>query len=103
MFEISELMMFSMDDDIYTYKFSTGVNYFRGKNSSGKTEFYSFIDFMFGSSEDIRKKPWYVDSLKKVTMVFEIDNIKYCITRTREPNQNYLYYFGEEEPDAIDL
>ena len=103
MFEISELMMFSMDDDIYTYKFSAGVNYFRGKNSSGKTEFYSFIDFMFGSSEDIRKKPWYVNSLKKATMVFEIDNFKYCITRTREPNQNYLYYFGEEEPDAIDL
>lgn len=103
MFEISELMMFSMDNDIYTYKFSAGVNYFRGKNSSGKTEFYSFIDFMFGSSEDIRKKPWYVNSLKKATMVFEIDNIKYCITRTREPNQNYLYYFGEEEPDAIDL
>lgn len=103
MFEINKLMMYSMGDDIYTYEFSTGVNYFRGKNSSGKTEFYSFIDFMFGSSEDIRKKPWYVDSLKKATMVFEIDNIKYCITRTREPNQNYLYYLDEEESDSIDL
>ncbi|WNQ12210.1 hypothetical protein MJA45_03930 [Paenibacillus aurantius] len=103
MFEISELMLFSMDGEIYTYKFKSGINYFKGKNSSGKTEFYSFIDFMFGSSEDIRKKPWYVDSLKKATMVFEIDNIKYCISRTREPNQNYLYYFGENEPDAIDL
>lgn len=103
MFEISELIMFSMDDEIYTYNFGPGVNYFRGKNSSGKTEFYSFIDFMFGSSEDIKKKPWYENTLKKATMVFEIDKIKYCITRTREPNQNYLYYYGDEEPDSIDL
>lgn len=103
MFEISELIMFSMDDEIYTYNFGPGVNYFRGKNSSGKTEFYSFIDFMFGSSEDIKKKPWYESTLKKATMVFEIDKIKYCITRTREPNQNYLYYYGDEELDPIDL
>lgn len=103
MFEISELIMFSMDDEIYTYNFGPGVNYFRGKNSSGKTEFYSFIDFMFGSSEDIKKKPWYENTLKKATMVFEIDKIKYCITRTREPNQNYLYYYGDEELDSIDL
>ena len=95
--------MYGMDDDTYTYKFSAGVNYFRGKNSSGKTEFYSLIDFMFGSSEDIRKKPWYAESLKKSTMIFEIDNIKYCISRTREPNQNYLHYFEENESDAIDL
>lgn len=103
MFEISELIMFSMDDEIYTYNFGPGVNYFKGKNSSGKTEFYSFIDFMFGSSEDIKKKPWYANTLKKATMVFEIDKIKYCITRTREPNQNYLYYYGDEELDSIDL
>lgn len=103
MFEISELIMFSMDDEVYTYNFGPGVNYFRGKNSSGKTEFYSFIDFMFGSSEDIKKKPWYENTLKKATMVFEIDKIKYCITRTREPNQNYLYYYGDEESDSIDL
>jgi len=103
MFKISELVMCGMDDNAYTYKFSAGVNYFRGKNSSGKTEFYNFIDFMFGSSEDIRKKPWYAESLKKASMIFEIDNIKYCISRTQEPNQNYLYYFEEEEPNAIDL
>ncbi len=103
MFKISELTMYGMDNEVFTYKFDIGVNYFRGKNSSGKTEFYSFIDFMFGSSEDIKEKPWYVDSLKKATMVFEMENIKYCISRTIEPNQNYLYYFGENEPESIDL
>lgn len=95
--------MYGVDNEVFTYKFDIGVNYFRGKNSSGKTEFYSFIDFMFGSSEDIKEKPWYVDSLKKATMVFEMENIKYCISRTIEPNQNYLYYFGENEPESIDL
>lgn len=103
MFKISELAMYGVDNEVFTYKFDIGVNYFRGKNSSGKTEFYSFIDFMFGSSEDIKEKPWYVDSLKKATMVFEMENIKYCISRTIEPNQNYLYYFGENEPESIDL
>jgi len=103
MFKISKLIMYSMDDKIFTYEFELGINYFRGKNSSGKTEFYNFIDFMFGSSDDIMKKPWYVDSLKKATMIFEIYDIKYCISRTREPDINYLYYFEESESDPIDL
>lgn len=104
MFKISKLIMYSMDQQVFTYEFELGINYFRGKNSSGKTEFYNFIDFMFGSSQDIMKKPWYEDSLKKATMIFEINDIKYCITRTREPNINYLYYFGESETaEAIDL
>ncbi len=103
MFKISKLIMYSMDDKNFTYDFELGINYFRGKNSSGKTEFYNFIDFMFGSSDDIMKKPWYVDSLKKASMIFEIDDIKYCISRTREPDINYLYYFEEREADPIDL
>lgn len=56
MFKITELIMFDMDDKSYTYQFSEGINYFKGKNSSGKTEFYLFLDFMFGSSQDITKK-----------------------------------------------
>jgi len=103
MFKISKLIMYSIEHKIFTYEFELGINYFRGMNSSGKTEFYNFIDFMFGSSDDIMKKPWYVDSLKKATMIFEIDDIKYCISRTREPDINYLYYFEESESDSIDL
>ncbi len=56
MFKINKLKMYGIDGDEFTYEFESGINYFKGKNSSGKTEFYSFIDFMFGSSEDIRKK-----------------------------------------------
>lgn len=97
MFKINELTLISENDEEYTYKFFSGVNYFRGKNNSGKTEFYSFIDYMFGSSEKIYDKFWYKDSLKKATMIFEIDQFKYCISRTRNYEHNYLHYFGEEE------
>lgn len=69
MFKIIKLTMYSFDEKEYTYQFSLGLNYFKGKNSSGKTEFYNFLDFMFGSSEDIRKKPWYRDSLKKIIIL----------------------------------
>lgn len=95
--------MYDMNENNHTYNFSAGINYFKGKNSSGKTEFYFFIDYMFGSSDDIRKKPWYVDTLSKATMIFEYNDKTFCITRTREPNQNYLYYADETQPQAIVL
>lgn len=34
--------MYSFDNKEYTYHFTAGLNYFRGSNSSGKTEFYNF-------------------------------------------------------------
>lgn len=103
MFKIKKIIMYGVDGGEFTYEFESGINYFKGKNSSGKTEFYSFIDFMFGSSEDIRKKPWYSDSLEMATMVFEYNGISYTITRTRNPSQNYFHYSDEEAADAIDL
>lgn len=94
--------MYSFDEKKYTYQFSSGLNYFKGKNSSGKTEFYKFLDFMFGSSEDIRKKPWYRDTLKKASMEIQVDNIIYILTRSYDPSQNYLSYVDEEEKEIID-
>lgn len=94
--------MYSFDEKKYTYQFSSGLNYFKGKNSSGKTEFYKFLDFMFGSSEDIRKKPWYRDTLKKASMEIQVDNIIYILTRSYDPSQNYLSYADEEEREIID-
>ncbi|SDQ27044.1 hypothetical protein [Virgibacillus salinus] len=103
MFKINSLEMKGTNGEKYTYNFSEGINYYKGKNSSGKTEFYYFIDFMFGSSEDIRKKPWYVDSLERVTMIFQYNDIEYKIARTRDPNINYLQYSNEPEEDYISL
>lgn len=94
--------MYNFDDEKYIYQFSSGVNYFKGKNSSGKTEFYNFLDFMFGSSEDIRKKPWYKDTLKKASMEIQVDNIVYILTRSHDPSQNYLSYADEKEGEVID-
>ena len=102
MFKIIKLTMYSFDEKEYTYQFSLGLNYFKGKNSSGKTEFYNFLDFMFGSSEDIRKKPWYRDSLKKASMQIQVDNIIYILTRSNDPSQNYISYADEIEMEAMD-
>lgn len=102
MFRINKLTMYSFDEKKYTYQFSSGLNYFKGKNSSGKTEFYKFLDFMFGSSEDIRKKPWYRDTLKKASMEIQVDNIIYILTRSYDPSQNYLSYADEEQREIID-
>ena len=102
MFRINKLIMYNFDDEKYIYQFSSGVNYFKGKNSSGKTEFYNFLDFMFGSSEDIRKKPWYKDTLKKASMEIQVDNIVYILTRSHDPSQNYLSYADEKEGEVID-
>ncbi|MGW8957339.1 hypothetical protein [Paenibacillus sp. NPDC055715] len=95
--------MYGTDGNEFTYKFKSGINYFKGKNSSGKTEFYSFIDFMFGSSEDIKKKPWYIDSLEKATLIFEYNSIEYSISRTRNPELNYLNYSDEVESIGINF
>ncbi|MBE0344447.1 hypothetical protein E4V51_33075, partial [Paenibacillus sp. 28ISP30-2] len=103
MFKITRLIMYGTDGNEFTYKFKSGINYFKGKNSSGKTEFYGFIDFMFGSSEDIRKKPWYTDSLEKATLIFEYNSIEYSISRTRNPKLNFLNYSDEVESMGINF
>ncbi|CAI3539578.1 MAG: hypothetical protein KIC47_03405 [Clostridium sp.] len=103
MFKIIKLTMFSVENKQYTYEFECGINYFKGTNSSGKTEFYNFIDFMFGSSKNLNNIPWYKGTLKKATMLFQLDNIRYIITRNSSGNENYLYYEDEEESEVLEL
>ncbi|MGG3889608.1 AAA family ATPase [Metabacillus fastidiosus] len=106
MFKITKLKMYSLNGDEYSYSFQSGVNYFKGVNNSGKTEFYNFIDYMFGSSENLTKKPWYANTFDRATMIFEFNQIKYCITRTRDPQINYFIYDTEDDSnrnDHIDL
>lgn len=103
MFKITKLILFDKNKKKFIYNFSEGINYFQGKNSSGKTEFYLFIDFMFGSSEDIMRKPWYKDSLEKATMTFEYNDNTFVITRTRNTNHNYLHYADQQDLQPIDL
>lgn len=103
MFNISKLIIYDANDYAYTYNFAEGLNYFKGKNSSGKTEFYLFLDYMFGSSDNIAKRPWYKDCLSKATMYFEYNNTAFIITRTKDPERNYLCYADEEISEVIDL
>lgn len=103
MFKINKLTLYNFNGNPYTYEFKSGLNYFKGKNSSGKTEFYKFIDYMFGESEDIRKKPWFKNTLKKAAMEIQINNIIYILERSADPNQNSLFYANEEKRDIIDL
>lgn len=101
MFKIDRLVMKDTLNKEYTYKFDYGINYFKGKNSSGKTEFYKFIDFMLGSSEKINKQYWYKDTLKEATMELSYNNISYVLTRTMNSEVNYFHYKDEDRGDHI--
>lgn len=103
MFKISSLTLHDYDGHEFTYQFSAGLNYFRGKNNTGKTEFYGFLDYMFGSSENISKKPWYRDSLSKAVMEIWIDKIKLQLIRTSNPEENYCLYADETPTEVISL
>ncbi len=103
MFKIKNLTLFSKEGNTYTYTFKEGINYFKGKNNSGKTEFYNFLDYMFGSSDDISKKPWFNDSLQQASIEVQVDNIIYRLTRTLNPKVNYLNYDYEQDIEAINL
>ncbi|EMG9837660.1 hypothetical protein V5454_000461 [Listeria monocytogenes] len=102
MFKILNLNLINVNKEEYTYSFKAGINFFKGKNDSGKTEFYKFIDFMFGSSYDISNIPWY-ENLEKAVMVFQKDGIKYKIVRTKNSNINYFDYKDEPNYDNNEI
>ncbi|SFM47791.1 hypothetical protein SAMN04487943_12114 [Gracilibacillus orientalis] len=103
MYKIKKISMVDNGEVIYDYKFDYGINYFKGKNSSGKTEFYNFIDFMFGDSQNIKNKVWYRDSLNYAIIEFEYNKITYLFKRTLEKDINYFKYKGEEWGEPISL
>lgn len=102
MFKILNLNLINVNKEEYTYSFKAGINFFKGKNDSGKTEFYKFIDFMFGSSYDISNIPWY-ENLEKAVMVSQKDGIKYKIVRTKNSNINYFDYIDEPNYDNNEI
>ena len=103
MFNISKLEMYDYNDKSFTYSFKRGINYFIGKNNSGKTEFYKFIDYMFGSSEKINNRSWYRGTLKKATMYFTYNDIVYRLTRVLDNDDCFFSYNDEQDGDPINL
>ena len=75
MFKIKKLNLYNFEGDVYTYYFSCGVNYIRGGNSTGKTEFYKFMDYMLGSSENIFQNPWFKGTMKCATLEIDKDGL----------------------------
>lgn len=103
MFKISKLVMYDYNDNSYTYSFDNGINYFVGKNSSGKTEFYKFIDYMFGASFSIKNSIWYKGSLNKASMYFSYNSISYRLTRIIADDRCFFSYDDESDGEAINL
>lgn len=101
MFKIEKLILVSDEEQEYTYTFAKGINYFQGRNDTGKTEFYEFLDYMFGRSEQLDlSKEWY-DHLSKAILIFTYNDISYAITRTKEPDCNYFEYVDEKDNEGI--
>lgn len=101
MFKISRLTMVSFSGEEYSYDFEMGINYYKGANSTGKTEFYYFIDFMLGSSRIINDKLWFKDSLKHAILRIVIDDIIVDLKRTQDGDENYIRYADEDWHDSI--
>lgn len=105
MFKLVKLVLHNVDDtQTFTYDFSEGINYFIGKNDSGKTEFYTFIDYMFGASYQLNKRDWYKDSLSFAELYFKSDDIVFILTRyLKDENKNYFRYADEDDGEPIRL
>lgn len=103
MFKIERLELYDTNDKMISYVFESGINYFVGKNNSGKTEFYKFIDYMFGSSVVIKNSIWYKGSLNKATMYFSYNGILYRLTRVLPNDKCYFSYADEAEGNPIDI
>lgn len=103
MFRIDNLVLMDFENHSFTYSFAEGINYFIGSNNTGKTEFYKFIDFMFGSGMNIKNYDWYRGTLQKATMRFTANGKSYWITRTEHPEENYFRMDGDVETESISL
>ena len=89
MFKIMELILKDINNKEYSYKFSSGINFYKGQNSSGKTVFYDLLDYMFGSSDNLNDKDWY-NNLKEVSIKINVNNKKFIFTRTKNIDENYV-------------
>ena len=92
------------DSEMFDYDFTEGINYFIGKNDSGKTEFYTFIDFMFGADLNLYKRDWFKDTLLYADLYVKSNDIVFVLTRyLNDENINFFRYADEASQDAIRL
>lgn len=96
MCKLDKLVLERINGESFEYKFTTGINYFKGDNGCGKTEFCKFLDYMLGSSEDLREKDWFKE-LDKGILVILMDNVKYSFIRTLNKEKNFIRLNDEIE------
>lgn len=101
MFKIDELKLYGNKEQEYTYTFSEGINYFKGRNDTGKTEFYEFLDYMFGKSGEIDNTKGWFKPLSKASIKFTYNDISYVITRTKDSESNSFRFVDEENEECI--
>lgn len=79
MFKIDTLTL-KNDLTSYSYEFQNGINHFQGTNATGKTEYFQFLDYMFGRSDDTLEKEWF-QNVKSASLKFTYNSNSYIITR----------------------
>lgn len=105
MFKIVRLSLYGMEEgQAFSYQFSDGINYFQGKNDSGKTEFYTFLDYMFGASFKLSDKDWYKNTLESAELDFVYNDHEFVITCfLSNQNKNYFRYHDDDTAEEICL
>lgn len=102
LFKIDKLTLYNNNEESYTYDFSYGINYFIGENDTGKTVFYNFINYMFGSSNKLTNSDAYYD-LKRAHMILTSDGASYEFGREVNSNLCYFRNIIDKDFEEIDL
>ncbi|MDN5093535.1 AAA family ATPase [Aliarcobacter butzleri] len=102
MFKIEVLKLVSVNNEEFSYKFTSGINYFQGKNDTGKTVFYNFLDYMFGASNEIGKEGCLYN-LDFAELKFFYRDRSFTLKRTMHSNLNYIKYSEKSWGKEISL
>lgn len=95
MFSIECLELISFSGKTFRYSFSSGINYIQGPNSSGKTEFYNFIDYMLGADKkSLSEAPWFKESLQAAKMQISFNGHVFILYRDLLDNEFRLVIDG---------
>ena len=95
MFSIECLELISCSGETSKYSFSSGINYIHGPNSSGKTEFYNFIDYMLGADKkNLSEAPWFRGSLQAAKMQISFNGHVLILHRDLLDNEFWLVIDG---------
>ena len=107
MFKICDLGFYSnKKNKEFHYKFNSGINYFIGKNNSGKTEFYTLLDYMLGASDNLKKmseKECYKDVVDFFSMKIEYGGETITLKRSLSSDDNYIETDNEDYGERLSL